>query len=365
MGEVMKKIKWVHICLGVLAFGALACKPAPKDPPFDMGFVRQDAKVSFVMGPALKGPQSIGANELWKKTTGKMTDGSRVRVAIIGTGIDYTIPDLREALWINSGEVGDHKWDNSNDDDENGFADDIMGYDFYSGDPYPFDWHGHDTYIASIIAATGRTNPKVVGIAPNAELMILRYLGSDGGMSRDTIGFDGAMAFEYAIDNGAKVIYFNWPAGGFTKMQSALLLEQIKEAESRNIVVVIPAGNSANQDVPFFLREATKLKNTLVVAGLDQGGKLSKTSNSGRTLASIAAPIDASAYYPGGVVGNDLRTTSVAAAYVTGAAALLVSLPNFGSAAKIKDTLMLHPMKEKLSEPLDVIAEGSLDIGGF
>lgn len=354
-----------QMIFGALAFSAIACKPAPKDPPININFNRQDTKVDALAPATIAGAGQIGATALWKKTTGKAVDGTRVRIAIIGTGIDYNIPDLREALWINGGENGDKKWNNNIDDDDNGYEDDIIGYDFYSGDAYPYDWHGHDTFTASIIAATGHANPKLVGVAPNAELMILRYLGSDGGVSRDNLGFDATLAFEYAIKNGARVIYFNWPSGGFNKLIVPLLMAKLKEAEAKNIVVVIPAGNSANQNVPAFIRDAAKLKNTLVVAGVGIDGNLSKSTNSGRLVANIAAPVEAHGYYPGGEDSRDLRTSSVAAAYVAGAAALLVSLPNYASAAKVKDALMFSAEKKKDGELLDVLAEGSLNVAGF
>lgn len=361
----MKTKSLLNILVISLALGAMACRPAPKSPPFSMGFVRQDSKVDSLPAEALEGPASIGADQLWKKTTGKMPDGTRVRVAIIGTGIDYTVPDLREALWINPAELGEKKWNNGLDDDDNGFEDDIIGYDFYSGIPLPYDWHGHDTFVASVIAATGHANPKVIGIAPNAELMILRYLGSDGTAARDHIGFDAAIAFDYAIRNGAKVIYFNWPQGGFNKMQTALLMAQLKEAEARNIVVVLPAGNSANQEIPQFIKDAAQMKNTLVVAGAEKSGKLTKTTNSGRIVASIAAPVDARGYYPTGIVATDLKTSSVAAAYVAGSAALLASLPNFGSASKIRDALLMNAAKVKDGDLADVLAEGTVSLAGF
>lgn len=360
------KMKIINIGV-ILAGGFLAaCKPMQKDPPFNANQVRQDVKVDGLSADAIKGPASIGANELWKKTTGKTVEGNRIRIAVIGTGIDYTNADLRDSLWINQGEMGENKWQDLVDNDGSGFSDDLFGYDFYSGDGLPYDWHGHDTYTASIIVASARTNAKVVGVAPNAELMVLRYLGPDGGVNRDNAGFDAAIAMDYAVDQGAKVIYFNWPEGGFSKSQTSVLMASLKKAELRNVLVVMPAGNSSNRGIPAFIQEVARMKNTLVVSGVDANGKLTQSTNSGRLVANVAAPVEAKGYYPGSVEANDLRTSSVAAAYVTGAAALMMALPQMASASRVKDAMMLQSLRSKDGEaPIDVLSEGVIDISKF
>ena len=84
--------------------------------------------------------------------------------------------------------------------------DDIIGYDFYSGDGLPYDWHGHDTFTASLIASTAKNYQAagVVGVAPNAELMIVRYISPDGDIDSMTGPIDAAASIEYAVTNGAR-----------------------------------------------------------------------------------------------------------------------------------------------------------------
>jgi len=362
------KSQWTRL-LGLVGSAALltACNPmTQKDPPFAGVMNRQDVKTSSIELKPMNPLAIVGAPVAWKTTSGKMPDGSRVIVGVVGTGIDYTIPDLRESLWINTGEMGD-RFQNQNDDDGNGFADDLFGFDFFSGDGMPYDWYGHDTFTASIIAATGRANKEVIGVAPNASLMVARYLGPDGRGN----GFDAQMALNYVVNAGAKIVYFNWPQGGFPVDPNygdptPLVLDELRYAGKKNVLVVIPAGNSSNENLPKFILEAAKIENVVVVAGVDKSGRLSKQSNYGKNLAAVAAPSeDAVGYFPGGTVSNDLRTTSVAAAYATGAAALIATQPGFGSALKIKQALLSDVIPSRRGEELNVLSEGVISVSAI
>jgi subtilisin family serine protease len=337
----------------------VACRPAQKDPPFAGPANRLDVDVSKVKVTSDNPIAAMSIPELWKKSTGKNPDGSRVIVAIIGTGIDYTIPELRDSLWVNTGEMGEEARTDLTDSDGNGYADDLFGYDFFSGDGLPFDWHGHDTYIASLIAASGKTDPAVVGSAPNAAIMPIRYLGPDGSGS----GIDAAYAIEYAVMNNAKIIYLNWPAGGFAADHVNLVLDALKTAARRNILVVVPAGNTSNKDVPGLITEAAKIDQVVVVSGVDHEGRITRTSNYGRNIASVAAPSMGSiGLYPGGEVSRDLQTTSVAAGYVAGAAALISTLPGKGSALEVKKALLSTTDDRNRDNPLDVLSQGVLNV---
>jgi subtilisin family serine protease len=354
------KLKTILMLVGVSTL--VGCRPAQKDPYFNYNHNREDAKVSDLQLLPENPLNTIGAVKLWEKTTGISKDGSRVVVGVVGTGIDYNIPDLRDALWTNTGELGDTKSQNALDDDGNGFADDYMGYDFSSGDALPFDWHGHDTVTSTIIASTARTNTGLVGVAPNAALMIARYIGSDGRAK----GFDAVAALEYVIKNGASVVYFNWPQGGFKPAETNLILATFKEAQAKNVLIVMPAGNGRNQDVPALVTGASQIENVIVVSGLDMNGKLSRTTNYGKGIADLAAPSEGSVgYLPGGKTTSQIKTSSIAAAYVTGAAALISTLPQYGSAQKIKAALMSGASIDKSREPIDVLAQGSLSLENF
>ena len=71
-------------------------------------------------------------------------------VAVIDTGIDYRHPDLDGNVWSNPADAA-----NGNDDDGNGFVDDLHGIDLAYGDSDPMDDSGHGTHVAGIIGAEG------------------------------------------------------------------------------------------------------------------------------------------------------------------------------------------------------------------
>lgn len=359
----MRSTYLILIVSGVLGLLS-ACRPGPVDPPLKKSHVRPDFDpLSLELSEDHPWVQN-SVRELWKQSVGKDAKGNRIPVAVIGTGIDYTNPDLRDALWMNSGELGEKAWANGLDDDGNGYDDDVFGYDFYSGDGLPYDWHGHDTYTSALIAASGRNENRVVGVAPYAALMVLRYLGPDGRGE----ALDAYLAFEYAIQNGAKVIYFNWPNRGFGYYNDRLVIEAIAKAGKANILVVIPAGNDSNQETsPFILHEdLQRMEHVLIVSGHDEKGELTSTTNYGRRLASIAARSTGMiSYFPGHQIENgSLSTSSVAAAQVAGAAALVATLPGYGSAVGIRRALM-DAAQAPESGRLEVLSGGALNLKKF
>ena len=73
--------------------------------------------------------RDIHAEEAWTISTGN----SEIVVAVIDTGVDLDHEDLIANLWTNPNEIpGD-----GNDNDENGFDDDVQGWNFMTGDSTP------------------------------------------------------------------------------------------------------------------------------------------------------------------------------------------------------------------------------------
>ncbi|PKN72679.1 MAG: hypothetical protein CVU50_05940 [Candidatus Cloacimonetes bacterium HGW-Cloacimonetes-3] len=127
-----------------------------------------------------------------------------VIVQVNDGGIQTNHPDLSGNLWINTGEIAG----NGIDDDNNGFIDDIYGYNFVIGvgDIYP---HSHGTHVAGTIAARSNNSTGVTGIAggsgttPGVKLMSTQvYTTFDSG------GWENAIT--YAADNGAAISQNSW-----------------------------------------------------------------------------------------------------------------------------------------------------------
>ena len=77
---------------------------------------------------------------------------SEVIVAVIDSGIDIYHKDLQGKIWTNIKEIPN----NNIDDDNNGFVDDVYGYNFLDNNSFVYtdeyiDAHG--THIAGVIAA--------------------------------------------------------------------------------------------------------------------------------------------------------------------------------------------------------------------
>ncbi len=121
----------------------------------------------------------IDAPEAWDTQT-----GSDVVVAVIDTGLDYNHEDIVGNVWSNPGEIPN----NGIDDDNNGYVDDVRGWDFVNGDNDPFDDNDHGTHVSGTIAAVGNNGIGVAGVNWSARIMPLKFLSARGsGTTADAI----------------------------------------------------------------------------------------------------------------------------------------------------------------------------------
>lgn len=164
-----------------------------------------------------------------------------VVIAIVDSGVQYTHTDLMPNIWTNENEIAD----NSIDDDENGYIDDVYGWDFWhsgplsaaveDNDPRPT-VSDHGTHVAGIAGAATDNGIGVAGVGWNCRIMAVKAGGTAG--SPDSIGF-GFEAILYAATNGADIINCSW--GGFDRVQSEE--DIVNLALALGAVIVAAAGN--------------------------------------------------------------------------------------------------------------------------
>lgn len=111
---------------------------------------------------------TIGANKVWELTKGGVSAlGDTIVVAILDTGFDINHEDLRNNIWTNKGEKPGDKLDN----DQNGYVDDINGWNFIQQQPtHIADNHGSS--VAGIIGAQGNNGKGITGLNWHVKLMV-------------------------------------------------------------------------------------------------------------------------------------------------------------------------------------------------
>ena len=174
------------------------------------------------------GPAAIGADKLWEVE--KITE-KRPIIAILDTGVDIEHPDLADNIWTNPLESDGIE---GSDDDGNGFADDIHGWDFVNKSPRMRDNNGHGTHCAGIAAAVGGNGIGIVGANPDALIMPITVLQSNGSGDMATI----IKGLDYARANGADVISMSF--GSYSHSQA--LCDALGKAYQKSILVAA-AGN--------------------------------------------------------------------------------------------------------------------------
>ncbi len=260
------------------------------------------------------GATYLDPDPLWQRNI----DASHVRVAVLDTGVDPYHPEFAGRL--------------------------LLGLNALTGRTDSEDTDGHGTHVAGIIGAAGNNGIGVAGVCWQCQLLSVKVLDKQGGDDEEAL--EGIV---YAVNNGAQVINMSFNSEA-TSLSSAYQ-RAIAYAVSRNVVVVAAAGNDGGA-----VTQPANTPGLLAVAATTQANTLAVYSNRGPQVG-IAAPGDAIlSTLPDDEYGSDTGT-SMAAPFVSGAAAILRAEHPSWTAPRIIDAL------ESATDPVVSLSDPTLRIG--
>lgn len=267
----------------------------------------------------------ISAAAAWDQGIGS----DKVVIAVIDTGVDWRHRDLKDRIWRNTEE----KEGNDRDNDNNGYRNDVRGWDFGDNDNDPTDTNGHGTHVAGTIGAMPNNKHDISGVMWDVRLMALKAMDQNRRMRLDAL----AAAVAYAVDKKAHVINASWGGSGNSK----ILRKVIEDAHRANILFVAAAGNdSLDNDNNATYPANYPIDNIISVAATGLNDERPGWSNYGKKTVHVGAPgVRILSLLPGDKIAYS-DGTSMAAPHVSGIAGLLLSRrPDLKNTA-IKDRIL-------------------------
>ncbi len=302
--------------------------------------------------------EQIDTKGAWRYTTGS----KKITVAVLDTGVDIDHPDLKENIWINSGEVPGDGIDN----DKNGYIDDINGWDFINDipDPNPKFSDGfsesaiqHGTLIAGTIAAEGNNGIGVAGISWHSRIMPLRVLNNRGDGDALTV----AEAIDYAIAKKADILNLSFVG----EADSSFLKAAIERAHNAGLIIVAASGNDEAHRKGVNLDETPRYPvcydlNDNAVIGVGSTDPLGKKANFSHFGSCIDVMAPGFNFFTTQVVsyerqgfdtfyGDGWSGTSLSTGVISGAFALLKSIDSRLGSAEAFTSI------KKTCEPIDLL----------
>jgi len=217
---------------------------------------------------------------VWERFDGADT----LVIAVLDAGFDFLHHDLQGRYAVNAAEANGAP---GVDDDNNGFIDDVRGWDFVDGDNDAQDYNGHGTMTGGVIAASFENGTGIPGMVPRVRILPVRVLSTAGFGNTEDI----AAGIRYAVARGAHAINFSIGIGSGTT--NTTLRNAFIAARDAGVIVSAATGNSgldldANPRQPFSYGFA----NVYGVAAHDQSKHITGFSNYGATKADLTAPGD-------------------------------------------------------------------------
>jgi subtilisin family serine protease len=242
--------------------------------------LQQDAHAA---APAPKGdPAQYVIDKLHLHDAHGIASGANVAVAVIDSLVDSTHPDLAGSI---AGQ-----------------------FDAVAATDKP-DEHG--TGMTGAIAAHRR----LLGIAPRARILAIHAFAPDAQRPQQATTQNIVAGIDWAITKGARIINMSF-AGPY----DPLLQLALKKARDKGVVLIAAAGNMGPQSPPLY---PAADENVIAVTAVDESDKLMPQANQGAHVALAAPGVNVLEAAPRASY-NFTTGTSVAAAHVSGVAALIL-----------------------------------------
>ena len=244
-----------------------------------------------------------------------------IPVAVLDNAIAIDHVDLAANVYTNSAESGGLSL---LDDDFNGFADDVNGYDVSDNDNNPRppgngDGFAHGTHVAGIVGAVTNNGSGIASLGYSCTILPVKIASNSNGSALNG-SIDGIF---YAMQSGADVINMSWGV----QTDAATLRTVIAQAAADGIVLVAAAGNDGNQNLHY----PAAYSEVISVGSTNQNDQLSAFSNFGSTIDLVAPGEGIYSTLPqGNNTYGDLSGTSMAAPLVAALASLVkAEFPSF------------------------------------
>lgn len=300
--------------------------------------------------------QRINASRAWSlaySADGFAGTMATVQVAIVDSGIDFNHPEFRGRL--------------------------LSGHNYLttatptcpnSAAPQPVDDYGHGTHVAGLIGAVANNASGIAGVAPKVRIDARKVLNCQGSGTISNV----SKAIREAADNGADIINLSLESGASNPTMEAA----VQYAHSKGILLIAAAGNGSTAINTVPVSWPAAYAEVMAVAATNYNDKRASYSNVGPDV-ELAAPggegsqraLSILSTWPGGVKCRDSSTvppqsdyctnvgTSMAAALVSGAAALVKSVQPGYTAEQIRQ--LLRETTAPLSEGATFVGSGRLD----
>jgi serine protease len=220
------------------------------------------------------GAYGVNALQAWANVAADGAPGGKgVVVAVLDTGVAYA----NRGRFLRSPDFSQYEF--------------VKGYDFVARNGYPNDHNGHGTFVAGTIAEQTNNGIGVTGLAFGARIMPVRVLDGAGEGDASVI----AEGVRFAVDHGARIINLSLEfSSDVTASDIPELIEALRYAYDRGVLVVAAAGNEGDDEIPY----PARAQHVIAVGATTERGCMANYSNYGSGVTLVAPGGGADANLP-------------------------------------------------------------------